>query len=42
MTDLNLAGTAEYVAGVLVKYREGKKIKSVLNEPEKPRGMVKG
>ena len=40
-TDLNLEGTVRYVAGIVEKYREGKKIASVLEEPKKPRGQVK-
>ena len=42
MTDINLEGTARYVGTVMKEYAEGKKVKSLLNEPEEPRGMVKG
>ena len=40
-TDLTMEGTAVYVAEVVRKFRNGEKITSVLNEPEKPRGVVK-
>ncbi len=40
-TDVMLAGTVRYVAQVVEKYRAGKKIDSVLEEPQKPRGRVK-
>ena len=40
-TDVMLQGTVRYVADVVERYRAGKKIESVLAEPEKPRGKVK-
>ena len=40
-TDVMLEGTVRYVAEVVEQYRAGKKITSVLEEPEKPRGRVK-
>ncbi len=37
LTDLTDAGTAEYVHSVLQQFGAGKKMKSFLNQPEKPR-----
>jgi phosphoglycerate dehydrogenase-like enzyme len=40
LTDLMLAGTANYICHAIEKLAAGKKPKSILNSPEKPRSML--
>lgn len=40
-TDSSLEGTLEYLTEAVNKYREGKRIDSLLNEPESPRRTFK-
>jgi len=41
LTDLMLAGTANYIRQVIEEFSAGKKPKSILNFPEKPRRMLR-
>ena len=41
LTDLTNAGTAEYVKYALDEFEAGKKLKSIVNNPDKPRRELK-
>ena len=41
LTDLMLAGTANYISQVIEEFAEGKKPKSILNSPAKPRCLLR-
>jgi phosphoglycerate dehydrogenase-like enzyme len=42
LTDLMLDGTARYISHVIEEFAAGKKPKSILNSPEKPRRKLRG